>query len=83
MSNVKESTANLAKIREILEKTFHIEQIEEIHPDAHLISLGLNSLDLLKFVSELEKAIGRKISDEQMTLILTVGDALKIMEKSA
>ncbi|MBQ6324159.1 MAG: acyl carrier protein [Bacilli bacterium] len=43
--------------------------------------LGLNSLELVNLVVELENTFGIKIPDEEIINIETVKDAIKVIEK--
>lgn len=53
------------KTNKVFEEAFEIEP-ERLKPDAHIFTdLGLDSLDIVDLVVELQKAFGVKIRDEQ------------------
>jgi len=54
---------------------------ESIQRDARLVEdLGLDSLDLVDMVVEMEKALGRRISNEELKQIRTVGGAVDLLD---
>ncbi len=61
-------------IREVLEREFEVPP-EAIRPQAHLRDdLGLESLDLVDLVLEFERHVGRRIENEELKGLETVGD---------
>lgn len=57
-------------------------KIEDITPDAELISLGLTSLDTITVLFELEEAFDIEIPNEIIPSIITVGDMLEKIEQA-
>ena len=57
---------------------------EKVTEDANFIDdLGADSLDTVELVMAFEEEFGAEISDSEAEKILTVGDAIKFVEKSA
>ena len=57
---------------------------EKVTEDASFIDdLGADSLDTVELVMAFEEEFGAEISDSEAEKILTVGDAIKFIEKSA
>jgi len=56
----------------------------KVTDDASFIDdLGADSLDTVELVMAFEEEFGAEISDSEAEKILTVGDAIKFVEKSA
>ena len=56
----------------------------KVTEDANFIDdLGADSLDTVELVMAFEEEFGAEISDSEAEKILTVGDAIKFVEKSA
>lgn len=56
----------------------------KVKPEATLIDdLGADSLDTVELVMALEEEFGIAISDDDAELVLTVGDTVKLVERSA
>jgi len=56
--------------------------IEEIDESSNIMcDLGADSLDVVDLIMILEDEYGRRIEDEELESILTVGDVLNIIEK--
>ena len=53
---------------------------EDITPDSTFESLGIDSLDVVEFVMEVEKEFDITIPDEEAAKLNTVGDAVKYIE---
>lgn len=45
-------------------------------PETHLVDIGLDSLDFVELIVEMEKKWNLSITDNQMERIKTVGDAI-------
>jgi acyl carrier protein len=57
---------------------------EKVTEDASFIDdLGADSLDLVELVMAFEEEFGCEIPDDAAETILTVGDAIKFLEKNA
>ena len=56
----------------------------EVTPDASFVDdLGADSLDIVELVMAFEEEFGCEIPDDAAETILTVGDAVKFLEKNA
>ena len=56
----------------------------KVTPDANFIDdLGADSLDTVELVMAFEEEFGVEIPDDQAETIVTVGDAIKFLEKAA
>ena len=57
-------------------------KVEEVLPESRLREdLGVDSLDQVEMVMEIEDAFKVKFSDEEMEKIVTVQDAVELVEK--
>ena len=55
----------------------------EVTPQAHFVNdLGADSLDTVELVMAFEEEFGCEIPDDAAETILTVGDAIKFLEKN-
>ncbi len=53
-----------------------------VSPDAHFMrDLGMDSLDIVDLLMRLETGFGLSISDDQMSDIHTVGDAIRFLSE--
>ena len=69
------------RVRDIMVKTFGLEE-EQVIPGAHLVDdLALDSLDWAELVVMLERETGREISDEDVKAIRTVEDILDLVDR--
>jgi acyl carrier protein len=69
-------------------RTIVVEQLvvdpDEVVDSASFIDdLGADSLDMVELALKFEREFGFEISDEAVECILTVGDAVKFIEKNA
>jgi acyl carrier protein len=69
-------------------KTIVVEQLvvdpDEVVDSASFIDdLGADSLDMVELALKFEREFGFEISDDAVECILTVGDAVKFIEKNA
>ena len=68
------------KIKEIMVDTLACDE-EKITPEASITDdLGIDSLDSVEIVLELESAYDIKIEDEEIQNLKTVGDIMKLVE---
>ncbi|NOQ70222.1 MAG: acyl carrier protein [Gammaproteobacteria bacterium] len=65
------------KVAEVIVNTVHC-KIEDVKPEAELISLGVDSLKAITVLFELEEAFDIEIPNELIPSIVTVND---IMDK--
>jgi acyl carrier protein len=57
---------------------------EKVVPEANFMDdLGADSLDTVELVMAFEEAFGVEIPDDAAETIVTVGDAIKFLEKNA
>ena len=64
-------------VTEILSKRTDVSNLKE---DDKLSSLGLDSLDLVEVMLEIEEALGIEFDSEQIAEVSTLGDVLKLIE---
>jgi acyl carrier protein len=73
------STSAEERITAFLVREFELPR-ESIHAGATLVEdLGLDSLDLVDMVVELESAVGHRIAPEKLKALRTVGDAVALV----
>jgi acyl carrier protein len=65
-------------VRTVLEDEFKVEP-GEIHPDASLEALGLDSLDVVSFAMAVEDRFGVQIPEAELEGVRTFGDALELL----
>jgi acyl carrier protein len=69
------------RVRDVMVKTFGVEE-EQVTPAAHLVDdLALDSLDWAELIVILERETGREISDNDVKAIRTVGDVLDLVDR--
>ena len=66
-------------LNNLLSNKFNID-CSLINKDDTLKDIGIDSLDMVVMVLELEKIIGKSILDEDMMNIQKVGDILRLLE---
>jgi len=66
------------KVKEIIQKRANIENISE---DDDLSALGLDSLDLVEVMLEIEEAFNIEFSNEEIEEIKLLKDVLLLIEK--
>lgn len=69
------------KLEEI--KTMFVEKVkvDNIEPNMELKALGLDSLDLVELIMDIEDKYGVEFSNEELMGFKTVGDVLDSIEK--
>ena len=71
-----------AKVKEIIVQQLGVDA-EKVTPDASFVDdLGADSLDVVELVMAFEEEFGCEIPDDAAETILTVGDAIKFLEKN-
>ncbi len=71
------------RVRHLLVTEFEI-AAEAISPDARLHEdLGMDSLDLVDLVVELERFVGKRIDNADLKDVRTVGDVIGLLESLA
>ena len=72
-----------SKIKKIVADHLGIEE-EKVKEEASFIDdLGADSLDTVELVMAFEEEFGSEISDSEAEKILTVGDAIKFVERKS
>ena len=72
-----------ARVRKIVVEHLGVEE-EKVTKDASFIDdLGADSLDTVELVMAFEEEFGVEIPDDAAETILTVGDAVKYIEKAS
>ena len=70
----------LDKVSEILTELLEIES-DAITLQSHLVDdLGMDSIDAIDMAARLQELTGKRISQERLQGILTVGDVINIIE---
>lgn len=70
------------KVKEIIVDQLGVDA-DEVTPEASFIDdLGADSLDTVELVMAFEEEFGVEIPDDAAETILTVGDAVKFLEKA-
>ena len=72
----------LDTVKDILVGTFKV-PAEGLTADTTFDALGLDSLDLVELTLVVEERTGMKIGDDEVEKILTVGDAVALLETKA
>ena len=71
------------KVKKIVADHLGVEE-EKVKDEASFIDdLGADSLDTVELVMAFEEEFGSEISDSEAEKILTVGDAIKVIENKA
>ena len=77
MSNVDE------KVKDIIVEELGVEREKLTSEASFMEDLGADSLDTVELVMAFEEEFGCEIPDDAAEHILTVGDAVKFLEKNA
>ena len=71
------------KVKDIIVEQLGVNP-EQVTPSASFIEdLGADSLDTVELVMAFEEEFGVEIPDDQAETIVTVGDAIKFLEKAS
>jgi acyl carrier protein len=77
------STTIQQRVNDILAEQLGVE-VNVLMPEANLVDdLGADSLDVVELVMALEEEFGVEIPDDAAETILTVGDAVKYIDKAS
>ena len=71
-----------AKVKDIIEKELGVEREKLTNEASFIDDLGADSLDIVELVMEFEEEFGVEIPDDAAETIVTVGDAVKFLEKA-
>ena len=71
------------KVRKIVADHLGIEEIKVTEESSFIDDLGADSLDTVELVMAFEEEFGSEISDNEAEKILTVGDAVKFIERKS
>ena len=71
------------KIKKIIVDHLGVDASKVTEEASFIDDLGADSLDTVELVMAFEEEFGAEISDSEAEKILTVGDAIKFIEKSA
>ena len=72
-----------ARVREIIVNELGVEPEKVTDGASFVEDLGADSLDTVELVMAFEEEFGCEIPDDAAETILTVGDAVKFLEKTA
>ena len=71
------------QVKKIIVEQLGVDE-DEVTPDASFVDdLGADSLDTVELVMAFEEEFGVEIPDDAAETIVTVGDAVKFLEKNA
>ena len=71
------------KVKQIIVEQLGVDE-GEVTPSASFVDdLGADSLDTVELVMAFEEEFGVEIPDDQAETIMTVGDAVKFLEKAS
>lgn len=71
----------MAKVNNVLEKFKKKLNIEAVDESKTLKDYGLDSLDMVELILELEDEYKIKFTDEEMTSLQTIGDLISAVHK--
>ena len=69
------------KVKKIVADHLGIDEVKVTEEASFIDDLGADSLDTVELVMAFEEEFGSEISDSEAEKILTVGDAIKFIEK--
>ena len=70
-----------SKVKKIVADHLGIDEAKVVEEASFIDDLGADSLDTVELVMAFEEEFGAEISDSEAEKILTVGDAIKFIEK--
>ena len=71
------------KVKDIIVEELGVERDKLTNDASFMEDLGADSLDTVELVMAFEEEFGCEIPDDAAETILTVGDAIKFLEKNA
>ena len=71
------------KVKDIIDEELGVERDKLTNDASFMEDLGADSLDTVELVMAFEEEFGCEIPDDAAETILTVGDAVKFLEKNA
>ena len=69
------------KVKEIVAKELDVDEVKVTMEASFVDDLGADSLDQVELIMALEDTFGCEIPDEEAEKIVTVGDAIKFIQK--
>ena len=72
-----------AKVKKIVADHLGVDESKVVDEASFIDDLGADSLDTVELVMAFEEEFGAEISDSEAEKILTVGDAIKFIEKKS
>lgn len=70
------------KVKKIVEDHLGVEAAKIVEGASFIDDLGADSLDTVELIMAFEEEFGIEINDEVADQIITVGDAIKLIDKS-
>ena len=74
---------NSEKVKDIIEKELGVEREKLTNEASFIDDLGADSLDTVELVMAFEEEFNVEIPDDAAETIVTVGDAIRFLEKNA
>ena len=71
------------KVKKMVADHLGVEELKETDESNFIDDLGADSLDTVELVMAFEEEFGSEISDSEAEKILTVGDAIKFIERKS
>ena len=71
-----------ARVKKIIAEQLGVEESQVTNEKAFVADLGADSLDTVELVMAFEEEFGVEIPDDAAETIVTVGDAVKFLEKA-
>jgi acyl carrier protein len=71
------------RVKKIVVEHLGVEQEKVVEDASFIDDLGADSLDIVELVMAFEEEFGVEIPDDAAETILTVGDAIRFLEKHA
>ena len=71
------------KVKKMVADHLGVEEVKVTYESNFIDDLGADSLDTVELVMAFEEEFGSEISDSEAEKILTVGDAIKFIERKA
>ena len=72
-----------SKVKKMVADHLGVEETKVTEEASFIDDLGADSLDTVELVMAFEEEFGSEISDSEAEKILTVGDAIKFIEKNS